>query len=299
MSTPPRILHMLVPTSHVSPFDVNMAADAGFGVIVPYTGVSPEETRALVQDAIFSRPPGRFASTGVFIGGWDINVAADMFAAAREAQVPPFEVGVFTDPNGAYTTAGAMVAMIEKQLKLKTGNGLAGCKVVIYGGGPVGISAAVLVAQAGGEPVLARLTPHDEKRDAVVARFAERYQVALPIRDAQTAAFKMEALEDADVVITAAKAGIRILTADMLKQARRLVVAADVNAVPPAGIEGVGVHDKGVALTAVDGAVGIGALAIGNVKYKTQHGLFKRMLAADKVQMLDFPDAYQLARELV
>ena len=33
------ILHMLDPRKHVSPFDVNMAADAGFKVIVPYTNV--------------------------------------------------------------------------------------------------------------------------------------------------------------------------------------------------------------------------------------------------------------------
>ncbi len=43
----------------------------------------------------------------------------------------------------------------------------------------------------------------------------------------------------------------------------------------------------------------MGALAIGNVKYKTQAGLFKRMLKAETPQALDFRDAFVLAREIV
>jgi len=77
-----------------------------------------------------------------------------------------------------------------------------------------------------------------------------------------------------------------------------LKVAADVNAVPPAGIEGLGAQDDGVALKG-SGAVGIGSLAIGAVKYKVQSGLFRRMIEAEKPLFLDFRDAFALARELV
>jgi methylene-tetrahydromethanopterin dehydrogenase len=45
--------------------------------------------------------------------------------------------------------------------------------------------------------------------------------------------------------------------------------------------------------------LGVGALAIGDVKYKTQAGLFKRMLEAKKPLSLDFRDAFSLAREIV
>src|SRR5512134_3965937 len=57
MSDATPILHMLSPQKHMSPFDVNMAADAGYQVIVPYINVTLEEVTGLVQDAIFSRPP--------------------------------------------------------------------------------------------------------------------------------------------------------------------------------------------------------------------------------------------------
>ena len=74
MSDATPILHMFSPQKHMSPFDVNMAADAGYKVIVPYINVTLEEVTPLVQDAIFSRPPEYGKRTGVFIGatglGW-------------------------------------------------------------------------------------------------------------------------------------------------------------------------------------------------------------------------------------
>ena len=51
------ILHMLTPLAHMSPFDVNMAADAGFDVVTTYTNVTLAEVSGLTQDAMFSRSP--------------------------------------------------------------------------------------------------------------------------------------------------------------------------------------------------------------------------------------------------
>ena len=73
-------------------------------------------------------------------------------------------------------------------------------------------------------------------------------------------------------------AGIQVLNKIQLQNAKSLLVAADVNAVPPAGIEGLGVMDDGKPLESGSGkAVGIGALAIGNVKYLCQRGLFQHV----------------------
>ena len=33
------ILHMISPQGNVSPFDVNMACDAGYDVVIPYTSL--------------------------------------------------------------------------------------------------------------------------------------------------------------------------------------------------------------------------------------------------------------------
>ena len=52
-------------------------------------------------------------------------------------------------------------------------------------------------------------------------------------------------------------------------------------------------------VASVSGAVGIGALAIGQVKYQAQSKLLKKMASAEKPVFLDFHDALDLAREYV
>jgi len=44
--------------------------------------------------------------------------------------------------------------------------------------------------------------------------------------------------------------------------------------------------------------MGIGALAVGNVKYKLQQALLRAMLESEQPIYLDFRDAFQRAREL-
>jgi methylene-tetrahydromethanopterin dehydrogenase len=288
---------MLFPGANASPFDVNMAADAGYEVIVPYTHIAAGDVTALVQDAIFSRPPKMFAHTAAFFGGWDVNLAAEMLEQAQQAMVPPFEISVFADPNGAYTTAAALVALVAKHLRTWGKDSYRDIRVKVFGGGPVGLCAAILIAREGGKPALVRLTPPRADKQEAISRFSERYGVSLAAEDGETDEQKVAALQDAEVVITTAKAGVQVLSKQLLRNASGLMVAADVNAVPPAGVEGVDPNDNGVELGVGLKAVGIGALAIGEIKYQIQHELFKRMLETDKALALDFPDAYQLARE--
>ena len=114
------ILHFITPLKNVSPFDVNMAADAGFEVIVPYADVDLKEVAGLVQDAMFSRAPEDGKRTAFLIGGREPSLALDMLDAARQAMIPPhFEVSVMADPSGAFTTAAGMIAVAEKHLKAK------------------------------------------------------------------------------------------------------------------------------------------------------------------------------------
>lgn len=83
------ILHMLTPLKHMSPFDVNMAIDAGFETLIPYTGVDLTDVVSLTQDSIFSRAPQDGVRTGIFIGGKNAELALDMVDRAKKAFVPP------------------------------------------------------------------------------------------------------------------------------------------------------------------------------------------------------------------
>jgi methylene-tetrahydromethanopterin dehydrogenase len=293
----PYILHMLSPLKHVSPFDVNMALDAGFTTAVPYTAVELDEVAGLTQDAIFSRGPKGARRTGIFIGGKNAVLALDMLAAARKAMFPPFQVSVFADPAGSFTTAAAMVAKVEKALKAH-GGGLGGRRVAVFGAtGVVGFASGVIAAAEGATTILIGYDGVARVK-ALAALAQQRFKVDLAYADGSSEPLKEQAIKDADVILAAGRAGVQIVSATQLAKASGLKVAADVNAVPPAGIEGLGAQDDGVALKG-SGALGIGSLAIGAVKYKVQSGLFRRMIEAEKPLFLDFRDAFALARELV
>ncbi len=295
------ILHMFSAASNLSPFDVNMAIDAGWQHCIPYTALGADQIADLTQDAIFSRGPKGVRRTGIFIGGRDIHLAMDMLRAARKAMVPPFEVSVFADPSGAFTTAAGMVACAEKHFRAQTGGTpLDGSRAVIFGGtGPVGMTCAVLLAQVGARPVI--VSHHDQsKADAAAAQCRERYSVEVSGADGSDDAKVRGLLAEADLVFSAAKAGVQVLDAQQLGVAKQARVLCDVNAVPPEGIAGVGVMDDGVPVAATpQPAVGIGALAVGNVKYQTQQDLLRQMLASDGPVYLDFRQAFETARTRV
>jgi methylene-tetrahydromethanopterin dehydrogenase len=296
------VLHMLDPMPHASPFDINMAVDAGFEAIFPYCNVTQEQVNGLVQDAIFSRGPSGVKRTGIFIGGRDLGLALNMLDIARKAMVPPFEVSVLADPSGACTTAAALVACVEKQLKLKHGAALKDVCAVVYGGtGPVGVATAVIASLAGTEVKIVdpfNINTALEKASEYNVRCGSSIKGTYASSDAD----KARLIAHADIVFCTAKAGVQVLNADILADAQQLKVAGDINAVPPQGIEGVKrMHNGEPLVHAVNspGAVGIGSLAVGDVKYKLQNALLAYMLTAEKPVFLDFREAFERARELV
>ncbi len=292
----PYVLHFITPAKNASPFDANMAYDAGYDAVVPYTDVQPGEIMGLVQDAIFSRGPRGVWRTGIFIGGRDIDMAMDMLATAKKSMVPPFEVSVFADPSGAFTTAAAMMALVERELVRKFGCTLAGRKVSIFGAtGPVGGCTAVIAARNG---AMVEMVAHRSLDDVRVKAEScnKRYGTEIGFVDGSTDELKKAILQKTDVALCCAAAGVRVITLEQMSGSPTLKVVADVNAVPPTGAEGVGVMADAEPIPGTV-AVGLGALAIGNVKYQVQNMMFKKMLEGQSHVYLDFLSAFDLARK--
>lgn len=291
-----RVLHFVTPLKNVSPFDVNMAVDAGFDLVVPYSSVELGEIAGLVQDAIFSRAPHDGRHTAVLIGGREPMLALDMLDAAARAMVPPqFEISLMADPSGAFTTAAALIAVAERHLQAR-GAELAGREVVVFGAtGPVGQIAGLIAAQAGATVTLAGYDGV-QRVGAIARAFAQRQGVTLAAADGSGDTHKQALLARAQVVIAAGRAGTPILTAAQLATAPDLEMALDVNAVPPAGIEGIGAFDDGKALAGTKG-IGVGALAVGNVKFKTEHDLLAAMSDAEPRRRIGIAEAFAKARE--
>ncbi|HIG92204.1 MAG: NAD(P)-dependent methylenetetrahydromethanopterin dehydrogenase [Methylococcales bacterium] len=297
----PFILHMLTTAKNLSPFDVNMALDAGWISAIPYINVEPSEIRGLVQDAIFSRSQKSMQKTGVFIGGRDTKQAMDMLKSAKHAMVPPFEVSVFADPSGAFTTAAGMVACVERELKDKFNTTLEGKNILALGGtGPVGQAAAVISAKAGANVTIVgrQLEKAQHIAEMCTTEFGDGKITIQGAADAD----KGEMIKNTDIVYATAAAGIEVLSAELVASAPVLKVAADVNAVPPSGIAGLDAFHNGTLIEgSTSGAVGVGALAIGNVKYKAQNQLLKQMIehSTGSPQFLHFEHAFEVAREYI
>jgi methylene-tetrahydromethanopterin dehydrogenase len=292
------LLHMITPDKNLSAFDVNMAFDAGW-TAMPYSSVVLDEVTTIVQDAIFSRGPKGLKRTGIFIGGRDMHLAMDMFNVAKEAMVPPFEISVLTDPSGAFTTAAAMVATVAHQLEIKNGEELKGQRILVLGGtGPVGASSAVLAAKLGAKvTILGRAI---DKANNVADLCNTRYGTFIIGIKGDINDHLDELLQDADIIFATAKAGIQILNEKRVTSAAKLKVAADLNVVPPAGIAGINMHDNGIPINGSKiGAVGIGPLTIGDIKYHTQQKLLIQMHNAEKPLYLHFEDAFKVAIEQV
>lgn len=297
MSDATSILHMLAPQKHMSPFDVNMATDAGYKVIVPYINVALEEVGPLIQDAIFSRPPDYGVRTGFFLGGKDALLALDMLDAAAKAMVPPFQCSVFADPAGSFTTAAAMVACVERQLKQKFNRDWKGTKVAVFGAtGVVGFASSIISALEGAKVQLVAHRGVDRViKSAAVSK--ERFGVDLEPVPGETEEQKRDIIANAEVIFAAAAAGVRVVSKEHLAGAKNLLVVADVNAVPPPGVDGMELFMDGEKLPGSN-VVGVGPLAIGDIKYKTEAGLFKQMLTSKEPVSLDFRHAFALARQL-
>ena len=290
------LLHMLTSAKNLSPFDANMAYDAGWDACIPYIQVESDEVKGLVEDAIFSRGPNGVKRTGLFIGGRDMHQAMEMLETCQKSMVPPFVVSAFADPSGAFTTAAAMVAKVEKALRDGHGEGLSGQRIVALGGtGPVGSAAAVIAANAGARVTI--LGRQKEKSDRAAELCNQKYGADSAV-DGEANDQLDQLLGETDVVFASAAAGIQLVSKEQMANAPRLKVAADVNAVPPSGIHGLGVMDDGSSIEdSQSGAVGIGALAIGNVKYQTQHRLLQLMRETEEPVYYHFEHAFEVARQ--
>ncbi|MGR8950658.1 MAG: methylenetetrahydromethanopterin dehydrogenase, partial [Gammaproteobacteria bacterium] len=224
----------------------------------------------------------------------------DMLDAAKAAMVPPFEVSVLADPSGAITTAAAMVAIAENRLLAHSNVTMEGIKIAIFGGtGPVGTCVGLLAASAGADVAI---VSHQGAGAAqyVADRCRKKYGFAMNGADGSDSERIAELLRDSEIIFNTAKAGVRVVEESHLQASAALKVAIDANAVPPSGIADIAANDKRKVLANTPlQAVGVGALAVGDIKYRVHTGLLEKMYQSDKPVYLAHEEAFAFARNIV
>jgi len=274
-----------------SVFDRVVAYDGAADEVMSYGGIAEADVRDLIHGCIFTRGPKDLKHTAVFIGGADMTAGERLLAAAKQAFFGPFTVSVMLDSNGSNTTA---VAAVAKMVQAAGGGGdVRGKHVLIVAGtGPVGVRAAGLFAKAGAEVVITsrKADAGERARDLVLKRFGGRVR-AITLRDASEAA---RGCEHAALLLNAGPAGVMLVPQRAWANRAGLEVVADVNAVPPLGVEGVDVMDDGVVK---HGVRCFGALAIGNLKMKVHKACIARLFERNDL-VLDAEMIADVAREL-
>jgi len=282
-----KILIQLDSDPQPSVFDRVVALDAGADEVFSYACVRPEQVRDLVHGAIFTRGPKDLKSTAIFIGGSDVTAGEQLLEEVRRYMLPQFglRVSVLLDANGANTTAAAAVRAAGRHLELK------GSPALVLGGtGPVGQRVARLLARQGSE---VRVGSRQRARAEKVCE-----DIRAKVADARvepvssgTSAELQAALKRCILVIAAGAASAVLLPRlDRLKSSE-LKMAIDLNAVPPLGIEGVEVTDKG---TERDGIIWYGAIGVGETKMKIHKAAISKLFESND-QVMDAEEVYALA----
>jgi hypothetical protein len=272
-----------------SVFDRVVAYDAGADEVLSYGGIRESDIRELVHGCIFTRGPKDLKHTAVFIGGTDMEAGERLLAAAQKAFVPPFMVSLMLDSNGSNTTAVAAVAKV-----LEAAGDVRGKRAVVLAGtGPVGSRAAGLLARAGADVLITsrKADTGERARALVTERFGggKVRSASLP-----TSGDAAAALDGATLVLNAGPAGVQLVPKRAWAGRAGLKVVADLNAVPPLGIEGLDPMDDGVIK---DGVACFGALAIGNLKMQVHKACIRRLFERNDL-VLDAETIADVAREL-
>ena len=282
-----KILIQLDSDPQPSVFDRVVAIDAGADEVFSYGGVRPEQVRDLVHGAIFTRGPKDLKNTAIFIGGSDVTAGEGLLEEVRRHMLPQFglRVSVLLDANGANTTAAAAVRAASRHIELK------GAPALVLGGtGPVGQRVARLLARQGAEVrVGSRQRSRAEKVcDAIRAKVADARveSVATGTSVDLTSALQLRVL-----VISAGAVGTVFLTRNDKSACAGLKLAIDLNAVPPLGIEGVEVADKG---TQRDGIICYGAIGVGDTKMKIHKAAIAKLFESND-QIMDAEEVYALS----
>lgn len=291
-----RILIQLDCDPQPSTFDAVVAVDAGAEVLLRHGGVTPDAAVPLVHGAMFTRGGADLAATAIFVGGSDVAAAEAVFDRIRTTFFGPVRVSVMLDPAGANTTASAAVVAAARHLPLGEPSAASRLRALVLGGtGPVGQRVARLLARKGAAVAvasrnLARATEACERIGKTVA--TARLE---PVEITPTpAGGYLAALERADLVVAAGAAGVKLLDAAGRKLAQAARVLIDLNAVPPAGIDGIVATDKAKA----DGpAVVYGALGVGGTKMKIHRAAIAKLFEANDA-LLDAEEMLAIGERL-
>jgi hypothetical protein len=234
---------------------------------------------------MFTRGGEALKNSAVFIGGFDVPTGEVMLREVLNTFFGPVRVSVMADPNGSNTTAAAAVVKITQAVPP------AGKRAVVFAGtGPVGLRACAFLAREGAD---VHLTSRSMERAKSACELVKsRFNLEVTPHQVTDGEAAKGVLEGAHILMTAGAAGVTLVEEDIWKANPTIEVMADVNAVPPTGIEGIKPHWDG---KEKEGKVIFGALGVGGLKMKVHRACVARLFTANDL-VLGVEEIYGIAK---
>jgi hypothetical protein len=287
-----KILVQLDCDAQPSTFDAVVAIDSGAEQLFQYGAVEADKVTGLVHGCIFTRGIDDLKNTAIFVGGSSVAATEGIAARIRKAFFGPMRVSVMVDGNGSNTTAAAAVVTAYRQLELSESS-----VAVLASTGPVGMIAAKLLARSAKE---VRLFSRDIAKAQQVIDALQNSTPAgttlanLSAHSSADPNALLSGLEGCHGVIACGAAGAQLLTSEQWLRLRDLKLLIDLNAVPPAGIEGVEAFDSGKVR---EGKICFGPIGVGGLKMKI-HKAAIRSLFETNTAFLDSLEIFEIGRTL-
>jgi hypothetical protein len=285
-----RILIQLDSDPQPSVFDSVVAIDSDVDHLLQYSQVEATNVRELVHGAMFTRGTPQLQNTAIFIGGSNVAVGEAIAAEVQHAFFGPIRVSMMLDGNGSNTTAAAAVLCAARHVALSNIDAL-----VLGGTGPVGQRVARLLLRHGAK---VRLASRDIDR---ATRACEQIRVKIGDHAQGLTAVGIEEqtelqrhLSQVNAVFGCGAAGAQLVMAEQLNLASQLKIAVDLNAVPPEGLEGIGVTDKAVSR---GGRIDYGAIGVGGLKMKIHRESIRSLFTRNDL-VLDAEEIFEIGQNL-
>ncbi|MFX1431230.1 MAG: NAD(P)-dependent methylenetetrahydromethanopterin dehydrogenase [Promethearchaeota archaeon] len=294
-----KICYFFDTDDNASPFDINMAYDAGFDVVIPISKMTADKVPKLVQDAIFSRKPK--APTTFFIGGSNVNEGEKIAKKVIKSLVPPFECPVIIDPRGSHTTASSVVAKTIEIAREHDLSDLEGKKVVILGTGPVGRIAAIIASKLNCRTYL--VETWEKSNEEFIKNLVKELRIEAGENASEINGIfapndekKWEVIKNADIIWSLAAAGVQILSKELMVKLKNKIII-DINLVPPYGIDGLKPKDDNKEIYPT--IFGIGALALGRLKSNIEANILREASKTKGKKIFDYNYAFEYAKKLL
>lgn len=293
MMTAPRILIQLDSDPQASVFDAVVAVDSNVDHLLQYANVTAQTVLPLVHGAMFTRGPDRLKNTAIFVGGSQVDVGEAVAAEIQKAFFGPIRVSVMLDGNGSNTTAAAAVLSAARHVDLTNTVAL-----VLGGTGPVGSRVARLLLKTGASVLLAsrNLARAQQSLDSLLQtpELLALNDSKPQIRAVETGPSLEEHLPNVTTIFGCGAAGSPLLSAAQLQSASATRVAIDLNAVPPAGLEGIEAMDKAKQRGR---RIDYGAIGVGGLKMKLHRAAIEKLFSSNN-QFLNTFEIFELGQTL-